>query len=80
MHYRRSGQLSYQVPLFDVSRHGCRIEFVDRPQLHDRIWVKFHGLEALAAYVCWIDGFVAGVQFEKAIHTAVFERLVTQLR
>lgn len=56
------------------------MEFVERPKLDDRIWVKFDGLEALPAYVCWVNGFVGGVHFEKVIHAAVFERLLAQLR
>lgn len=77
---RRSGRPGYQVQLFDISPHGCKIEFVEKPKLDDRIWIKFSGLEALPAYVCWIEGFIAGVEFDKTIHPAVFERLLTQLR
>lgn len=78
--FRKPGQLGYQIRLFDVSPHGCKVEFIERPKLDDRVWVKFSGLEALPAYVCWVDGFIAGVEFEKVIHSAVFERLLTQLR
>lgn len=42
--------------------------------------MKFEGLESLSGLVCWVDGFVAGVEFDKTIHPAVFDRLVTQLR
>lgn len=73
---RRSGQLGYQARLFDVSRHGCKIEFIGRPKLDDKVWVKFSGLQALPAYVCWVDGFIGGVEFDKAIHAAVFEQLL----
>ena len=77
---RRSGKVTYSVTVQDASCHGCRIQFVERPRLGERTWIKFEGLEALEALVCWVDGFVAGVQFEKAIHPAVFDTLVARLR
>lgn len=77
---RRAGALVCQVQLFDVSPHGCKVEFLERPKVDERVWVKFEGLESLSGLVCWVDGFVAGVEFDKTIHSAVFERLVTQLR
>jgi hypothetical protein len=77
---RRSGQHNYRVRVFDVSLHGCRVEFVERPQLDEQLWVKFDGLQAIEAEVCWLDGFAAGVNFRQPIHPAVFDRLVSALR
>jgi hypothetical protein len=77
---RRPGQISYRVKVFDVSLHGCRVEFVEKPQIDEQLWVKFDGLNALEAEVCWIEGFSAGVNFVKPIHPAVFERLIATLR
>ena len=73
---RRPGQTSFRVRVFDASCHGCKVEFVDRPKLDDRAWVKFEGLEALEAVVCWIDGYVGGLEFAKAVHPAVFSRII----
>jgi hypothetical protein len=36
-------------------------------------------MELLEARVCWIDGFTAGVEFQKPMHPAVFDLLVTKL-
>lgn len=77
---RRTGQLDYRVRVFDASQHGCKVEFVERPQLDERVWVKFEGIEAIEGLVRWIDGFVAGVDFVRPIHAAVFETLVPKLR
>lgn len=77
---RRSARLNYRVTLFDVSPHGCKLEFVERPVLDERVWVKFDGLEAIDAFVCWIDGFRAGLEFERPIHPAVFDSLVGRLK
>lgn len=73
---RRPGRRTYIVRIFDASCHGCKIEFVDRPRLNERAWVKFEGMQALEATVCWVDGFIAGVKFENPIHPAVFESLL----
>ena len=77
---RRHGRSSYRVSIHDISPYGCKIEFVERPELDERLWVKFEGLEALEGAVCWAEGFVAGVEFNRPIHSAVFERLLATLR
>jgi hypothetical protein len=77
---RRSGKLNVRVRGFDVSRFGCKIEFVERPTLDERVWIKFDGLGSLEGLVCWVDGFVAGIEFTQAIHPAVFESLMPRLR
>lgn len=76
---RREGMHSYEASILDVSPSGCRMEFVDRPALRERVWVKFDGLEAVPAFVCWIEGAEAGLEFERAIHPAVFELLLRRL-
>jgi hypothetical protein len=74
----RPGQRTYRVRAYDFSRSGCKIEFIERPQLDERVWVKFEGLEALSAWICWLEGFVAGAEFERAIHPAVFDHWVSR--
>lgn len=73
---RRSGQHNYHVRVYDASPYGCRIEFVERPGLDERVWVKFDGLQAIEGMICWVEGFLAGVEFVNPIHPAVFERLI----
>ncbi len=77
---RRTGKLTYRVRIHDASPYGCKVEFVERPILAERAWVKFDGLEPLEAMVCWVKGFMTGVQFEKPIHPAVFDRLMAHLK
>jgi hypothetical protein len=77
---RRSGQLNFRVRVYDASQHGCRVEFVDRPELDEQLWVKFDELQPIAAEVCWVEGFSAGLGFCQPIHPAVFDRLVARLR
>lgn len=75
---RRTGLGSYRVEIIDVSLHGCKAEFVERPKLGELVWVKFDKLQSLAATVCWIRGVQMGLEFEKPIHPAVFEMLVSK--
>lgn len=76
---RRAGQNNYRVRIFDASLHGCKAEFVERPKLDEQVWVKFEGLEALEAMVCWVRGFEVGLEFGNPIHPAVFDMQVSKL-
>lgn len=76
---RRVGQNNYSVRIFDLSPEGCRVEVVERPRVGEQLMIKFDGLEILQAEVCWIDGFIVGLKFERALHPAVFDLLVTRL-
>ena len=77
---RRPGKSTFRVRVFDASPHGCKVEFVERPMLDERAWIKFEGLESLEALVCWVEGSATGVRFKKPIHPAVFDRLMTSLK
>lgn len=77
---RRPGQSPYQIRVADLSPEGCKVDLVQLPAEGERMLLKFNGLEALEAEVCWVDGFVAGLQFEKPIHPAVFDLLLERLK
>lgn len=78
---RRLGQHSYQVRVRDLSPEGCKVDLVERPRVDEHLFVKFDGLEALDAIVCWVDdSFCAGVNFVKPLHPAVFDLLVARLK
>ena len=76
---RRSGRLGYRVRAFDASPLGCKLEFVERPRFDERVWVKFDGLDAIEGIVRWIDGFIAGVEFVRPLHPAVFAALLPRV-
>jgi hypothetical protein len=80
MSLRRSGRLGYPVRTSDLSVLGCKCEFVERPSIGERVWVKFAGLQAIAADVCWLADSNVGLQFRNPIHPAVFEVLLHRLR
>jgi hypothetical protein len=76
---RRPGKSNYRVRAFDASFDGCKLEFIERPEVGEALWVKFEGMELLEARVCWTEGFTAGVEFKKPLHPAVFELLISRL-
>ena len=49
------------------------------PQVQDWSVVVVDSLEALECHVCWVHGYVAGVEFLKVIHPAVFDMLLGRL-
>jgi hypothetical protein len=76
---RRRGHHNFTVKVYDLSREGCKLEFLEKPQLDETVWVKFEGLELLMATVCWIEEQTVGVEFERSIHSAVFDHIVGRL-
>jgi hypothetical protein len=76
---RRTGQGNYRVKILDFSLNGCRAEFVERPKLDERVWVKLDDMQPLEAMVCWVRGFDVGLEFDRPIHPAVFDMLVARL-
>ena len=77
---RRRGMANYGVRVVDLSPEGCKVELVERPRGGERMTIKFDGLEGMDAEVCWVQGFQAGLRFERPIHPAVFDLLLTRLR
>ncbi len=73
---RQSGHKKYQITVRDCSPQGCCLNLVDRLSLDEVVWIKLPGLDSLEAYVCWTKDFVAGVEFTKPLHPAVFDMLL----
>jgi hypothetical protein len=76
---RRAGQMHYVVDVHDISPEGCRLEFVERPRLDEKVWVKFNGLDAVESTVCWVRGFDVGIEFVRPIYQAVFDTMIGRL-
>jgi PilZ domain len=77
---RRLGQNNYRVGVNDLSPEGCKVELVELPRIGEHMLIRLDGLEVLDSEVCWVQGFVAGLRFERPIHPAVFDLLVRRLR
>lgn len=78
--FRRTGEHRWRVNIQDLSPQGCRVELPIRVVPDDVIWVTFPGLEAVQARVCWVDEWVAGVEFSRPLHQAVFEHVERRMR
>jgi hypothetical protein len=76
---RRVGGAAYRVSVFDLSPLGCRAEVIEQPRQGEIMLIKFDGLEGLEAEARWVEGHRAGLLFEKPIHPAVFDLLLTRL-
>lgn len=77
---KRAGRRSYGVPIADASPNGFKFEYVDRPEIGERVMVKLEGLHPLEATIRWIEGHNAGAKFDKPIHPAVFDLLLERMR
>jgi hypothetical protein len=76
---RRIGGFPFQVELSDVSCGGCRVRLIEECEQGESVIARFAQLEPLAARVCWTHDNVAGLQFSRALHPAVFDMLLTRL-
>ena len=77
---RRPGRPPYKVRVCDISTHGCRSEFVDRPAEGETMFIKFDGLEAMEVVARWIEPPLTGLSFLRPIHPAVFDMLIARSR
>ena len=78
--FRRTGEHRWKVNILDVSPQGCRVELPVRVKTDDTIWVTFPGLEAIQGKVCWVDEWVAGIEFKNPLHAAVFDMVEQRMR
>jgi hypothetical protein len=64
------------VELIDLSEGGCKIRA--KPgfaEVGDRVTMKVNGINTPLGSVAWVEGGMAGVAFEGAMHPAVIDFL-----
>lgn len=76
---RRMGSFSFQVTLEDVSTGGCKVELVEFVEVNDHVIARFPGIEPFSAKVTWANSRFAGIDFDRPLHPAVFEQLLSRL-
>ena len=76
---RARGRNTYRTRVLDLSTDGCKVELVELPHVGESMSVKFDGLEALEADVCWVEKHEAGLMFRNRVHPAVLELLLLRL-
>lgn len=67
------------VDMIDISEGGCKIRA--KPgfaEIGDRVTMKVNGINAPLGVIAWVEGQVAGVAFEGAMHPAVIDYLCEQ--
>lgn len=78
--FRRTGEHRWRVNIHDISQEGCRVELPVRVIEGDTIWISLPGLEALQGRICWVKEWIAGVEFARPLHPAVFEMVEQRMR
>jgi hypothetical protein len=73
---KKLGGFGFQLPTMDVSPEGCRVELVEMVDAGERVIVRLPALEPLGAQVAWVQGANAGLHFQRALHSAVFDQLM----
>lgn len=64
------------VDLIDLSEGGCKIRAKSGfAEVGDRVTMRVNGINAPLGSIAWVDGQVAGVAFEGAMHPAVIDYL-----
>jgi len=69
-----------ELSVLDLSPIGCLVRrHAWSAQPNDRILVQLEGLGYQPATVNWVEGELAGIEFEQLLHEAVLERLKESL-
>ena len=76
---RRASEKLRAAQLRDLSTHGCSVELLARVNLNEIVWVKLPGIEALQGFVCWVDEYICGIEFDSPLHPAVTDMLAKRL-
>jgi PilZ domain len=62
--------------VIDMSMRGCRIECSSTVEVDSWVWLSIAGLETQFSRVVWHCGEFVGLEFEKPLAEAVFDRLL----
>lgn len=73
---RDGNQTKAKARVIDMSTHGCRVECSTAVSDDNWIWLGIAGLETQHCRVVWHCHEFAGLEFEKPLSEAVFERLL----
>lgn len=78
--FRRAGEHRWQVNILDISPQGCRVELPVRVTVDDVVWIQLPGLESIQGKICWVDEWIAGVEFTQPLYPAVFDMVEQRMR
>jgi hypothetical protein len=75
---REGSRTKAQVRVIDMSTRGCRIECTVAVTDDNGVWLNLPGLEAQYCRLVWRYQEFVGLEFEKPLAQAVFDRLLAQ--
>jgi hypothetical protein len=78
--FRRIGEHRWRVNILDFSPEGCRVDLPVRVVTGDTVWISLPGIETIPGTVCWVKEWAAGIEFENALHPAVFDMVRSRMR
>lgn len=62
--------------LLDISEHGCKIDLFNTSASPGQIvTIKLDNMESWTGHVRWVKERVVGVEFDRALHSAVVDHL-----
>ena len=75
---RDANQTKAKARVIDMSTHGCRVECSSAVVAGASVWLSISGPESQHCRVVWHCHEFAGLEFEKPLSDAVFERLLQE--
>jgi len=75
---REGSRSKVQVRIIDISTHGCRIECSSAVPVDANVWLTIPGLENQYCRIVWHCQEFVGVEFEKPLAQAVFDKLLAE--
>jgi hypothetical protein len=77
---RSHSGVKVELSVVDLSPIGCMVRrHAWSAQPDERILIQLEGLSFQPATVNWVEGDLAGIEFEQLLHEAVLERLKDSL-
>jgi hypothetical protein len=73
---REGSRSKVQVRVIDISTHGCRVDCSSTVNDGTCVWLSIAGLENQYCRVVWHCQEFVGLEFEKPLADAVFQRLI----
>ena len=78
---RMASGMVAEVKVLDLSIVGCMVaRELMRFEEGTRVLVRFQGLEYMPSTVLWVEDDLVGIEFERDLHDAVFDRLYARIR
>jgi hypothetical protein len=75
---REGSRSKVQVNVIDISTHGCRVQCTSAVPVDANVWLSIPGLENQYCRVIWHCQEFVGIEFEKPLSAAVFDKLLKE--